>query len=211
MIGIILLVLGIVYGVKRPKIARLTASSSSGVPPHVFDEWKKCELRSIDVFLLATWGQGLFFLLLGLVFGASAAQSGDRESFDRLVTVLTIVQIVLVLGGLVVSAMYGSRASKLKSEFGLCAANGQAGGAFTIAPEASNTWALIGRILGAVALIPGPGLLFAPFAVLFGALGLKAYNRDPTVGLRGSALFAVVSGCLSVVVYGALFMSMLRA
>lgn len=204
MLGIILLVLGIVYAIKRPKIAQLT-HEAVGAPPHIFHEWKRCELRSIDVLLLATWGQGLFFLLLGLVLGSSA-QSGNRESFDSLMTTLTIMQFVILLGGLVVSAMYGSRASKLKSEF---TAGGEIGGAFKIAPEESNTWAMIGRIVGVVALIPGLGLLFAPFAVLFGALGLKAYNRDPSVGMRGGAVFALASGCLSAVVYGALFASMI--
>ena len=45
---IVLLILGIFYIVRRPKITRLRADDFPKMPPEVFDQWRRLELRSIS-------------------------------------------------------------------------------------------------------------------------------------------------------------------
>jgi len=46
---------GIIYLVKRGKIAALTPHGLPDASIAAFDEWKPVKLRSIDIFLLSTW------------------------------------------------------------------------------------------------------------------------------------------------------------
>lgn len=107
MLQIILIIIGIVYFIRRPKVARLTAEDMPGVQPETLERWKSLELKSIDWFLYASWGVSILGTIFGLVIGLSLPASGGFV----FVTIL-----VLFLAGLTVSAIYGSQSAKLKKE-----------------------------------------------------------------------------------------------
>jgi len=110
MVQIILLIVGIVYLVRRPKLKAVNASDFPGVPPDRFHEWKTLELKSIDIFLWATWG----LLIIGtpLLFVFAAAFPGGALGLQGLYIVVFLVLLVL-------SAIPGSKARKLKKELGI--------------------------------------------------------------------------------------------
>lgn len=204
--GIVLLVLGVVYVTRRPKIARLTQDAFPGVASGQFAAWKRAELRSIDVFLAATWGQFFVFAILGVALVSSLAQ----DAAERLAAPFTLVQAIGLFVGLIVSAIYGSRAQKLREAFPSSAdIPSDIGGAFSVAPSGGNRWAVVGRMLGVVALLPGVGLVFSPLALIAGALALRTLRQDPAAGYRGSALFALGSGAASLLLYGGMMVSLM--
>ena len=51
MLQLILLVVGIVWAIRKPKLKALTAAQFPGVSEEVFAEWKALELRSINMLL----------------------------------------------------------------------------------------------------------------------------------------------------------------
>jgi hypothetical protein len=105
MLQIILIIMGIVYCVRRPKIARLTAADMPGVTPAILESWKMQELKSIDWFLIATWGVSVVGSILAVAVAAADQSSG---------VVVFLITLAGFLAGLVVSAIHGSRAAKLK-------------------------------------------------------------------------------------------------
>lgn len=121
MIQIILLIVGIVYAVRRPKYANANAASFPNVDPARFEEWRKLELKSIDIFLWSTWGTFALSLLLGfglgLILGATGQAAGAQS--HPLVIGLEVVMTVLFFGGLVFAAIAGSQATKLRKELGI--------------------------------------------------------------------------------------------
>ena len=120
MIQLILCIVGIVYLVRRPKYVGARAENYPGTDPVRFGEWRRLELKSIDVFLWATWGT--FALSLVLTFGAvaiSAAMGGTPGTGSPVVLVLAGIMTVLFFGGLIVSAIAGSQAAKLRKELGI--------------------------------------------------------------------------------------------
>jgi hypothetical protein len=115
MLSFICLILGIVYIFKRPGIAKTDRSVYPGASQADFDEWKRAELSSIDVFLLATWGQSIVFIAIGLLLSVFTAQSGGRSAAEEFGGILTIAQTCVFLLGIIASAVIGSRAQKLKT------------------------------------------------------------------------------------------------
>lgn len=107
MLQIILIVVGIFYFIRRPKVARLKAEDMPGVQPETLERWKSLELKSIDWFLYASWGVSIVGTILGLMIGLSLPSSG----------VIVFVTILgFFLAGLTVSAVYGSQSAKLKKQ-----------------------------------------------------------------------------------------------
>jgi hypothetical protein len=118
MLGLILLVMGIIYFMRRPKIARLSPEEYPQVPRDVFEEWQRNELRSIDTFIAATWGTMVIGFVAGLIIGfVLADQRGPAGA--SVIFLLFFGQLALFLFGLIVSAIYGSRGAKLRKEYGI--------------------------------------------------------------------------------------------
>jgi hypothetical protein len=118
MLGIILLVMGLVYFMRRPKIARMSPEEYPQVPRTAFEEWQQNELRSIDVFLAATWGTMVVGFLAGLIVGVVL---GDQRgpAGASVIALLFFGQLALFLFGLITSAIYGSRGAKLRKDYNI--------------------------------------------------------------------------------------------
>jgi hypothetical protein len=110
MLKIILLILGIIYAVRRLKLKALESKQFPDVPVDKFQEWKDLELRSIDIFLWATWGLLIISIPVGLAVG---------KAFPGGVLGFRVLLFVLFLVLLVFSAISGSKAAKLKKQFGI--------------------------------------------------------------------------------------------
>jgi hypothetical protein len=110
MVQIVLLIVGIVYAVRRPKLKALTVLDFPGVPADRFEEWKALELKSIDLFLWATWGLLIVSIPVALLVGAA---------FPGGAMGLQVLFLVLFLLLLAVSAAFGSKGAKLKKALGI--------------------------------------------------------------------------------------------
>lgn len=67
-----------------------------------------------------------------------------------------------------------------------------------------NPLALTGYYLGIFSLIPMIGMLLAVPAIVLGALGLRARAREPKIRGAAHAWIAIVTGVISMLLYGAL-------
>lgn len=113
MCGLVLLIMGIVYLTRIPKLQRSSPSDFPYYDPAVHEEWRKKELGGIYVFLAATWGVGIFTLMIA--FAVGMAMVGEpAEKIDNAIWIVQIVQIVLFLAGLVWSGIFGTQAARLK-------------------------------------------------------------------------------------------------
>ena len=110
MIQIILLIFGIIYAFRKPKLRKLTPEQYPSMPPEKFHEWRELELQSINMFLWATWGLLLISIPVALLFG---------EAFPGGAMGLQIVFFALFIILLVMSAIPGTKAAKLKKQFGV--------------------------------------------------------------------------------------------
>jgi hypothetical protein len=72
MVQFILLIVGIVYANRRPKLKHLCASTFPDVPGDDFTLWKKLEMASIDIFLWTTWGLFIVGTLAAIFLGLFA-------------------------------------------------------------------------------------------------------------------------------------------
>ncbi len=104
MIEIILLVIGIIKAVRRPRLRRLRASEFPGVDPEKFEEWQNpnAQLQATDIFLWATWGA--FFVKLLFV-------SGTYHQTSEF-----IIGIVILIGwiiGLIIASVFSRKAKRL--------------------------------------------------------------------------------------------------
>lgn len=59
-----------------------------------------------------------------------------------------------------------------------------------------NPLALLSYYLGIFAILPFVGIALGIGAVVLGVMGLKAYNRDPTVEGAGHAWVGIIAGAL---------------
>lgn len=110
MIQIILLIVGIGYAFRKPKLKKLTLDQFPGVPENKFREWREFELKSINIFLWATWGLLLISIPAGILLGAA---------FPGGVIGVQILFFALFIFLLVMSAIPGSKAAKLKKQFNI--------------------------------------------------------------------------------------------
>lgn len=112
MIEIILLIVGIAYAVRRPKLRKLTTQDFPDVDAAKFAEWQRAELKALDIFLWATWGAFVIKIALMVVL----SQVGLSES-----AAITMMVVILVawLGGLTIAGIQGSKAKKLRTAVGI--------------------------------------------------------------------------------------------
>lgn len=110
--SIIFLIAGGYYFYKRLKIQPLAATEFPEVALKDFNEWKQLELNSIDIFLWATWGMALIGLIVRLIMlsGPETDNTGNAP---------VIIYILVFFGGLIASAVIGSKAKKLKQSLGI--------------------------------------------------------------------------------------------
>ena len=109
MIQIIVLIVGIVYAFRRAKIKRLEAAIFPDVPMEKFNEWKMLEMKSIDRFLWASWG--LFVIgFVVMVIG------GKNEVVMQAFNIIMVLAFFVLL---VMAAIPGTKAAKLKKQLGI--------------------------------------------------------------------------------------------
>lgn len=107
MIPTLFIILGIIYAVRIPKLRRLSPEKFPQVPAEAVTKYRQLELTSIYIFLAVTWGLGLLVaLLLGLtlLFGIH----------EDILTNGVPVFITIFVVGLMVSAIYGTLAGRVK-------------------------------------------------------------------------------------------------
>jgi hypothetical protein len=104
MIQINLLIVGIVYAIRRPNLKALKASRFPDVPQEVFAKWQTLELKSIDIFL---WARHQHPGRIDVCREVSRRMDGSSD-FHYHSIVLTVV-----------STIPGSKAAKLKRLHGI--------------------------------------------------------------------------------------------
>jgi len=111
MLEIILLIVGIFKLARRPKLKRLSTADFPNVDQGFFIEWKKAELKAIDIFLWATWGAFIIKIILLI------AMQDSLTSESALVVMGGI--LVLWIIGLIIAAIHGSKAKALRIPLGI--------------------------------------------------------------------------------------------
>ena len=124
MVQLILLILGLIYWRRRPRLACLVAADFPDTPAADFEKWRRLELRSIDIFLWTAFGLAiggcLISALLSTVLRLQTNDSAmSRIEASRLQVGFYVVYGAVFLLGLFVSALYGSKASRLKRSLGI--------------------------------------------------------------------------------------------
>jgi hypothetical protein len=117
MLEIILLIVGIVYAFRRPKLKRLAPADYPDIEETKFLEWKAAQLKATDIFLWATWGAFFIKLVIQFIIIA-AAQSGGGLSSEAGIGIMIAI-IIAWLIGLIIAASYGSKAKKLREVAGI--------------------------------------------------------------------------------------------
>ena len=112
MLELILLIVGIVFAVRRPRLRKLTAADYPGVDPVRFAEWQQAQLKATDVFLWATWGAFVVKLFLSLVLVEM------RLSPEAALGAIGII-VTLWIVGLIVASSFSSKAKKLRTAAGI--------------------------------------------------------------------------------------------
>ena len=113
MIEIILLIVGIVHTVRRPRLQKLTPGDFPGVDVAKFFEWQQAELLASDIYLCATWGAA--FIKIALFSILAQIELADDEFL-----LAFFGWWVVWLGGLTVAAIYGSKAKRLRNALTAC-------------------------------------------------------------------------------------------
>jgi hypothetical protein len=113
MVQLLCLIMGFVYMGQKRKMLRLSAAQFPGVPPKEFYRWRTLEIKSIDIFLWATWGTFGLGLLIGVASIAITGFSGFGVGVGQLIL------LGIFLLGLLLSAAAGSEAARLKKKLGI--------------------------------------------------------------------------------------------
>ncbi len=71
MVQLILMIVGIFYAIRRPRITHLTAKQFPALSPDTFNKLQVLILKSIDMLLWASWGVFIIGLLVEIVIDAS--------------------------------------------------------------------------------------------------------------------------------------------
>ncbi len=120
MIQIVLVVLGIFALIRYPKLAKLRAVDFSGVDESLFDRWRSTEKRASLWLIVASIGVLVIQLGGGVALGvALGATHATKAAIERASLTFTIATVALFFLLLVVAAIYGSKAAKLKKEAGI--------------------------------------------------------------------------------------------
>lgn len=101
---------GIIYAFRKSKLKRRTPEQYPSMPPEKFHEWRKLELKSINLVLWATWG-----MLIGLPVAFALVENVGNDVGGILLIVCFMLFIIL----LVMASIRRSKAAKLKKQFGV--------------------------------------------------------------------------------------------
>jgi MFS-type transporter involved in bile tolerance (Atg22 family) len=88
----------------------LTNADYPGVPADRFEQWKALELKSVTIFLWATWGLLLIGTPITLVFATRFP--GGALGIQALYLVLFLILLLF-------SAIPGTQAARLRKELGI--------------------------------------------------------------------------------------------
>ncbi|MFT3686237.1 MAG: hypothetical protein QM783_15175 [Phycisphaerales bacterium] len=120
LLQLILLVLGIFAAVRLPKLLGLKPESQRGVDPNAFAQWRKVEISAAIWLIAATIGVAVLqfggAVVIGLVAGAAKV---GKAAFEQTILVFTVATFALFFALLVVAALRGSKARKLKIAAGI--------------------------------------------------------------------------------------------
>lgn len=120
----ILLILGIAYLFKRPRLARLRAEDYPALAEDEFLRWKRLELASIDIVLGTAFSVSLGGWLISGALRMNRPEDiesrfGSSDSELSTAIVFQLVYFAVFLLGLLVSALYGSKAARLRRSLGI--------------------------------------------------------------------------------------------
>ena len=120
MLQIILLVLGVIALVRLPRLLKCKAADYPEVDVEAFRTWRSAEKASTIWLLIASWGvlfvQLAAFIIVGVALGVTGA---SEQTLNTATTIVTIAGVVLMLAMLILAAVYGSKAKKLRTEAGI--------------------------------------------------------------------------------------------
>jgi hypothetical protein len=116
MVQIILLILGVIAIIRLPRLHKIRAADYPEVDPEGFRMWRGVELRAAYWLITATWGVLILQLIAGVVIGFVLVITRRTKDLQDAVTIATGVSIALFLALLVVAAIYGSKAKRLKEQ-----------------------------------------------------------------------------------------------
>lgn len=112
MLELILLIVGIVYAVRVPRLRRLSSEAHPGVDAAIFQQWKTAELKGIMVFIVTTWTA---FAVQTTCLLASITGNMDFETYAPIAGIVFVCWLL----GLTVSAVQGSKAKKIRKQIGI--------------------------------------------------------------------------------------------
>lgn len=120
MIQIVLLVLGVIAALRMPRLFKLKPSDFPGAAPEAFASWRRAEKNAAWWFVIATVGVFLLQIVVGFSVGVYAgATHASQAELERLGNFVNFGGLAIFLALLVVAAILGSRAAKLKQKAGI--------------------------------------------------------------------------------------------
>jgi hypothetical protein len=119
-LGLVLLLLGIRYDLRRQQLTALVADDFPNVAPDQFRQWQSLELRSIDVFLRVA---AVLFVIgtMGSILLSMASPADSAAGIGLIITSMVLIgaHILVFFIGLTVSAVHGSKAARLRKSLGI--------------------------------------------------------------------------------------------
>ena len=128
MLQLLLLVVGIFWAFRRPKLKALTQAQFPDVPAAAFSEWKTIKLKSVNRLLWASWGVLLISILsIPAVFFVAALFGGEfprmrpdtSEAATEVMEGLQWLFFALFIVLVVMASRLGTEAAKLKKQHGI--------------------------------------------------------------------------------------------
>jgi hypothetical protein len=114
MLQIVLLIYGIIGLFRIPKLLRMTPAEFPNAPLQVFEDWRKKELWSIYIVLIAGWGVLVLVVLLLLALILSGAVT--TNSLEAQSAAINGISLILLLVGAIWSSSLTNQAKKLKAQ-----------------------------------------------------------------------------------------------
>ena len=110
MFQLIILIVAIIWALRKPRLRKLTPSQFPGVPEYVFYEWKALELESINAFLWATWGMFLLSIPVAVIV---------YLAFPSTEKILNLLFLVVFIAALYLADRRGKRVAQFKKQHGI--------------------------------------------------------------------------------------------
>lgn len=108
MLLIILLIYGLILLFRLPGILRKQPSDFPSPTPELFEEWRKAEIGSVVVVMIAGWGTMILAFLVGI--GLALARMASAESIRRYATPINLTAVVIVIAGAIWASILSNRA-----------------------------------------------------------------------------------------------------